>query len=130
MDWLYCEFGKRLKKARKQVGLTQDSLAERVGLSRASITNIELGRQHVALHSVFLLASALGITPRQLLPEQTQNDSNTTSTPLNLLRSWPGLAKESQQWITRIVASNNATKEIASGQSREVSHKTASRKRN
>jgi len=40
--------------------MSQDILAKAVGLSRASIANIETGRQKVLLHHVYLLASALG----------------------------------------------------------------------
>lgn len=70
MDELYKEFGRGLKAARRdgKPKLTQQQLADRVGLSRTSITNIESGRQQVALHQVYLLASALGRQPAELLP--------------------------------------------------------------
>jgi transcriptional regulator with XRE-family HTH domain len=55
--------------------LTQDEVAERVGLKRTSITNIERGRQHIALHQLFLLASAVGTAPESLLPDtQSANE--------------------------------------------------------
>ena len=68
MDLLYKEFGRLLKTSRKQAGLTQGQVAERVGLSRTSITNIEKGRQHILLHQLVLLASAVGRQPAELLP--------------------------------------------------------------
>jgi len=46
-------------------------VAARVRLSRTSITNIERGQQHVALHQLFLLASAVGCTPEELLPAES-----------------------------------------------------------
>jgi transcriptional regulator with XRE-family HTH domain len=49
--------------------LTQQEVAERVGLTRTSITNIERGAQHIALHQLYLLAAAVGLEPEQLLPE-------------------------------------------------------------
>jgi transcriptional regulator with XRE-family HTH domain len=69
MDLLYKEFGRLLRKARKNAALTQGEVAERVGLSRTSITNIEKGRQHFLLHHLFLLASAVGVHPTELLPQ-------------------------------------------------------------
>jgi len=71
VDALYKEFGQGLRRARKEAELTQKELAERVGLTRTSITNIERGSQHIALHQLFQLASVLGQEPAALLPDQT-----------------------------------------------------------
>jgi transcriptional regulator with XRE-family HTH domain len=68
MDGLYGQFGQLLRNARKAAGLTQDEVAERVGLKRTSITNIERGRQHIPLHQLFRLADAVGVAPEELLP--------------------------------------------------------------
>jgi transcriptional regulator with XRE-family HTH domain len=65
---LYEEFGRRLRQAREDAGLTQGQLAEAVGLSRTSITNIESGTQPVALHMLFALSRALDKDPHELLP--------------------------------------------------------------
>ena len=69
MDGLYEQFGKQLRGLREDAGLTQDQVAERVKLKRTSITNIERGRQHIALHQLYLLAAAVGKTPSDLLPD-------------------------------------------------------------
>ncbi len=70
MEQLYREFGRLLRRRRKEAHLTQDDVASRVGLARTSITNIEQGRQHVSLHMVYELASAIGARPQDLLPEK------------------------------------------------------------
>jgi transcriptional regulator with XRE-family HTH domain len=70
VDGLYKEFGQLLRASRKDAGLTQSQVAERVGLTRTSITNIERGIQHISLHQLFLLASAVGVSPVALLPDQ------------------------------------------------------------
>lgn len=70
MDGLYKEFGQLLRESRKTAKLTQSQVAERVGLTRTSITNIERGSQHISLHQLFLLASAVGVSPVALLPDQ------------------------------------------------------------
>jgi transcriptional regulator with XRE-family HTH domain len=69
MDGLYKQFGKQLRDLRRAAGLTQDQVAERVKLKRTSITNIERGRQHIALHQLYLLANAVGKAPSDLLPD-------------------------------------------------------------
>jgi transcriptional regulator with XRE-family HTH domain len=69
VDGLYKQFGRRLRDLREAAGLTQDQVAERVKLKRTSITNIERGRQHIALHQLYLLAAAVGKSPTELLPD-------------------------------------------------------------
>jgi transcriptional regulator with XRE-family HTH domain len=70
MNAFYKEFGRLLREKRETSGapLTQQELAERVSLSRTSITNIELGKQHISLYMLFSLARALQVDPQQLLP--------------------------------------------------------------
>jgi transcriptional regulator with XRE-family HTH domain len=70
MEPIYGEFGRLVRGHRQRLKLTQDQLAERVGLSRTSITNIETGRQKVLLHQLFQIAESLEITPDALLPRQ------------------------------------------------------------
>jgi transcriptional regulator with XRE-family HTH domain len=66
----YSEVGRRVRQARERAGLTQDALAARVSLSRTSVTNIERGRQKVLLHTLCGLATAMGVDPVALLPDQ------------------------------------------------------------
>jgi transcriptional regulator with XRE-family HTH domain len=69
MEAVYRAFGRALREARAEAGLTQREVAARVGLTRTSITNIELGNQHIALHQLLLLADAVGVEPGALLPD-------------------------------------------------------------
>lgn len=68
MEYFYRELGRSIRQAREAVGLTQEELAQRVDLSRASVANIERGNQGVALHKFLELSQALGIDPMRLLP--------------------------------------------------------------
>ena len=66
---IYREIGRRIRRFRKAAGQTQDQLADRIDLSRASIANIEAGRQHFLIHYVYSIAAALNLdTPLPLLP--------------------------------------------------------------
>ncbi len=65
---LYQEVGRRIKKLRNQLQMKQEDLAERVGLSRASIVNIENGRHRAHLFTLYNLASALRCPLLELLP--------------------------------------------------------------
>lgn len=65
----YAEIGRRVRLARERIGLTQDSLATQVMLSRTSVTNIERGRQKVLAHTICRLAGALNVPASDLLPD-------------------------------------------------------------
>lgn len=66
---IYGVFGQRLAEAREACGLTQSELGRRVKLSRASIANIEAGRQRVLLHQLGEFALALNLkSSAELLP--------------------------------------------------------------
>jgi DNA-binding XRE family transcriptional regulator len=54
-------FAVALKRTREQRGLSQQGLADLVGLARTSITNMEAGRQTTTLAHAALLADALGV---------------------------------------------------------------------
>ena len=53
--------------------LTQEALAQRVGISRASLANIETGRQNVLVHQLYALADALSLDPSDFLLPANQN---------------------------------------------------------
>lgn len=58
----------RIRTERMLAGITQEMLAKATGLSRPSIVHIEAGRQGARLQTVYLVARALKIQPRRLLP--------------------------------------------------------------
>ncbi|QET91488.1 helix-turn-helix domain-containing protein [Roseomonas mucosa] len=64
---LYSAVGAELKARRVARGVNQDALALEVGLSRASVANIEGGRQAVPLHHLAKMAEALGTSASTIL---------------------------------------------------------------
>jgi DNA-binding XRE family transcriptional regulator len=68
-DDIYRLLGEAVARRRKLSGMTQADLAKVVGLSRASIANIEVGRQKMLVHQAYALADALKLDHvGQLLP--------------------------------------------------------------
>ena len=53
--------GVRIKELRKQAGLTQEQLAEQVGLDSRHLSRLEVGRHFPSLDSLERIATALGI---------------------------------------------------------------------
>ncbi|MBW2662415.1 MAG: helix-turn-helix domain-containing protein [Deltaproteobacteria bacterium] len=100
---IYKIFGLKLRDARKKSGLTQVDLADRVGLSRTSITNIEKGRQGIPLHMLLQLASAVGVQPVGLLPE-TKNSPEQDLIDRNILKK-SIMEEEGVGWAERVISS-------------------------
>lgn len=67
-DQLYAFIGRVVRSQRKQLEMTQDDLAERLGVSRTSVTNLEQGIQRIPLHRLYRLASILGMEMSEFLP--------------------------------------------------------------
>ena len=67
--------GLRIRELRANRGLTQLRLAERSGISRPSVANVEAGRQNVSLRQLCALAAALGVGVNELLA--TPDDRQT-----------------------------------------------------
>jgi len=61
-------FGERLKSAREARGEMQKTLANGMGLSRTTISNIERGLQRIYLDQAFQAAALLDIAVIELLP--------------------------------------------------------------
>lgn len=58
---IYRVLGQLIAVRRKGFGLTQNELADKVHMSRASIANIERGRQKVMVHQLYRFAEALKV---------------------------------------------------------------------
>jgi transcriptional regulator with XRE-family HTH domain len=65
----YAHVGSNIRNARTAAGLSQSMLAERIGFTRAAVSNLESGRQRLAVHLLVQIADTLGVKPAQLLAE-------------------------------------------------------------
>lgn len=70
----YTKLGACIKEARLKAGLKQETFASFLSLSRASIVNIEKGRQHPPIHLLWVIAKVLKIEVIELLPEFVASD--------------------------------------------------------
>jgi transcriptional regulator with XRE-family HTH domain len=67
---LYGRVGVLIKNGRRERGLSQGELAATLGMSRASLANIETGRQGLLLHHLYRIAASLEVDVGTLLPPQ------------------------------------------------------------
>lgn len=67
---LYRRLGQAVADRRRELGLTQSTVADKLGLSRASIANLENGRQRIMVHQLFALVNVLRLKSiLDLVPE-------------------------------------------------------------
>lgn len=67
MDDYRTRYGQRFRAARLNADMTQEELGDALGLTRASVSNIEYGRQGVYAEDVVRAAVILGVEPGWLL---------------------------------------------------------------
>src|SRR5260221_10600702 len=91
-------FGQLLRQRRAAANLSQKDFAKAVGLSRASITNIERGRQPVSLPSLYMMADILQVDVSELLPPIR---SRTAARPAVVAKFKNVTSKESN-WLSKL----------------------------
>ena len=65
-------FGANVRRLRLEAGLSQEALAEKMGVDRAYVSAIERGLQNATLLSIWHAALALKVRPVDLLNEAPQ----------------------------------------------------------
>lgn len=66
-------FGKNVRKYRSLLGLSQEKLAEKCGLHRTYISDIECFRRSISLENIQKIADALEIDTYLLFVEEKDN---------------------------------------------------------
>ncbi len=61
------QFGERVRARRRALGLSQEGLAETVGVHRTYVGSIERGERNVSLINILRLGAALDVDPAELV---------------------------------------------------------------
>lgn len=64
-------FGDHVREIRKSKGLSQEALAEKVGIHRTYVGMIERGEKNITLLNIIKISSALDVPPHTLLTRYT-----------------------------------------------------------
>ncbi len=103
------DLGQRMKILRKAAGLTQQQVADALGVSRPAIAFWETGREGSARKHIPKLAALFGVEPEIFLTGYVQEDIVLTVTPdeYDILRLYrmldPSRKVSAQKWIERQV---------------------------
>lgn len=96
---LYGAMGHLIRARRKDTDLTQEELAERIGLTRTSINNIEQGKQRIQIHTLYAIAQALSVSPLTFLPPPE------AGSPREMGAILPSdLAPPEREWVKTVLA--------------------------
>ncbi|HEV7887621.1 MAG TPA: helix-turn-helix transcriptional regulator [Acidimicrobiales bacterium] len=68
------ELGRRVRKLRTELGMSQEKLAEKAHVHRTYVGSLERGERNVALINIVRLAEALDIDPCELVTGLTSDD--------------------------------------------------------
>lgn len=97
---LYQHIGAAIKRCRKEHQLTQEELSGQIGISRASLANIETGRQRLLVHQLYSIAGHLGREIGAMLP----NPSDVPEVEELAGVDFPGNANpEQQRQLARLI---------------------------
>src|SRR4051794_15025660 len=81
-------FGTTIKTKRSELGMSQEELADRAGLHRTYVSDVERGMRNVSLISIEKLAHALGLSVWRLF-EQTANGEDAEQLEILLVEDEP-----------------------------------------
>ncbi len=63
-------FGNRLREVREKVGVSQEKLADLAQLHRTYVSSVERGKRNISLQNIERLAHALGVSLKDLMPDE------------------------------------------------------------
>jgi transcriptional regulator with XRE-family HTH domain len=97
---VYQRIGAIIRSKRRQQEWSQVTLAQRLGISRATLANIETGRQRILVHQLYSLASVLQMKTEELLPPMQSASAGTDWKDLPM----PGdLKPQQKEQIARLI---------------------------
>jgi transcriptional regulator with XRE-family HTH domain len=104
-------FGQRLHQARRSATKrhVQKELADALGVSRTTVSNIERGQHRIFLDQVYIAARKLGIGIEELLPTPSEIFSETSVSTAPDVIFDPGSAKATEE-VARVVTEQLASR--------------------
>ncbi len=97
---VYRVIGSIIRGHRRRLEWPQQLLAARLGISRATLANIETGRQRVLVHQLYAFAEALKLNPSDLLPPLGDDQP---AADVSVLRIHGDVSPEQREQIARLI---------------------------
>ena len=101
---LVAAVGQRIQRLRLAAGLTQEQLAERVGIQPVSLSRIETGAKPGSISAYAAIASSLGITVSELMDVDVDHEEAEHSPEVEALkRTVEAMTPEQVELAARVV---------------------------
>ena len=81
----YYEIGQKIRKIRRARGLSQETLAEKIGISTTHMSHIETGNTKLSLQVFVDIAEALEVRTDDLLYDESTNSRTSSLSEINSL---------------------------------------------
>ena len=98
--------GERIKKIRKEAGLTLDKFGERIGVKKASLSQIENGRNGASDQTIMMIAREFGVSEDWLRTGEGEMRLATASGAAAEIADRLGLGPWATQALERFMALN------------------------
>ncbi len=72
-------FGRNMRRHRLAAGLSQEAVAERMGVDRAHVSSMGRGQQNIVLLTLWEASQALGVRPAAMFDETPQPEPDGTA---------------------------------------------------
>ena len=73
------QLGERIKRLRKEIGLSQEKFALSIEMDRTYFSTVEMGKRNVSLHNIEKIAKGLNVSLSELfkdIEEEQKNEIN------------------------------------------------------
>ncbi len=94
--------GARIKELRKRAGLSQEQLAEQVGIDAKYLSRLEVGKRQPSLETLEHIADCLQIEMKELF-DYSHHDNETT-TPEGIEKALAGASREELRLVFKLIA--------------------------
>ncbi|MED4061673.1 helix-turn-helix transcriptional regulator [Priestia megaterium] len=104
----YTEFGKRLKALRKTRKMTQEELADEMGISKTSVVNYEGGTRKVPLELIIKFAEYFNVSMDDLMGINVTNQDREHM----IFSNNPRMIEATNRWYTEVGVVDFTSKEL------------------
>lgn len=104
----------RIRAIRMAAGLSQQALADQVGVSKVTISSLEVGRMQLTLDYMKRISRVFGLTPVDLLLEEEQN-AFLREEEMELIRAYRAAGPVQRDMINRVAEPRDPVPFAASG---------------
>ncbi len=96
-------FGRLVSAHRRRIGLTQEALAEKAGVSVDMISKIETGATGARFPVIERLSGALSVDPAELFTTEVPGGAINRGALTDLTTQLAGLSPTELRWITGVI---------------------------